>query len=38
MFELDWIKTQREITHHKPPTSTSLTQHQLTLSDPENPE
>ena len=29
-FEVDWIKTQGEIAHHKPPTCTSLTRHRLT--------
>ena len=36
--EVDWIKIQREIGYHKPPICTLLTQQQLTLSDPENPE
>ena len=37
-FEVGWIKTQGEIGHHNPLTCTSLTQHRLTLFDPENPE
>ena len=47
-LEVDWIKTHlahhthREIAHHTPPppplTCSSLTQLQLTFSDPENPE
>ena len=36
-FEVDWIKTQGEIAHYKPPTCTSLAKHRLALSDPENP-
>ena len=35
-IEVDLIKNQGEITHHKPPTCTSLTRHELTHSDPEN--
>ena len=32
MFEVDWIKTQEEVAHHKPSTCTSLIQHRLTLN------
>ena len=36
MFEVNWIKTQGEIAHYKPPQCTSLAKHGLALSDPEN--
>ena len=37
-FEVDWITTQGEIAHYKPPTCTSLAKHWLALSDPDNPD
>ena len=37
-FEVDWIKTQGEITHYKPTICTSLTKHRLAIGGPEDHE